>query len=45
MIVKWLSGQSWSKSSLLTTNELVKQTTGDTLNASYFKEHLRNIYL
>ncbi len=30
---------------LLTTDELVKQLTGETLNASYFKDHLKSRYL
>lgn len=30
-----------SEGSLLTIDELVKQATGETLNASYFKDHLK----
>ncbi len=44
-IFNWLSTNIWSKGSLLTTDELVKQATGETLNANYFKEHLRSRYL
>ena len=44
-IFNWLSEKIWSKGSLLTTDELVKQATGETLNANYFKEHLRRRYL
>ncbi|TOM57710.1 carboxypeptidase M32 [Vibrio parahaemolyticus] len=44
-IFNWLSERIWSKASLLTTDELVKQATGETLNASYLKEHLRSRYL
>lgn len=44
-IFTWLSENIWSKGSLLTTDELVKQATGDTLNAKYFQEHLRSRYL
>jgi carboxypeptidase Taq len=44
-IFTWLSTNIWSKGSLLATDELVKQATGDTLNAKYFQEHLRSRYL
>lgn len=44
-IFTWLSDNIWSKGSLLTTDELVKQATGETLNASHFKQHLANRYL
>ncbi|MFW9710780.1 carboxypeptidase M32 [Vibrio parahaemolyticus] len=44
-IFNWLSEKIWSKGSLLTTDELVKQATGETLNANHFKEHLKNRYL
>ncbi len=44
-VFNWLSTNIWSKGSLLTTDELVKQATGDTLNADYFKAHLENRYL
>nr|WP_061032648.1 carboxypeptidase M32 [Vibrio splendidus] len=44
-IFNWLSDNIWSKGSLLTTDELVKQATGETLNAQHFKDHLRNRYL
>lgn len=44
-IFTWLSDNIWSKGSLLTTDELVKQATGETLNPSHFKNHLRNRYL
>ncbi|EGQ9521846.1 carboxypeptidase M32 [Vibrio parahaemolyticus] len=44
-IFNWLSEKIWSKGSLLTTDELVEQATGETLNANYFKEHLRSRYL
>ncbi|TON89254.1 carboxypeptidase, partial [Vibrio parahaemolyticus] len=35
----------WSKGSLLTTDELVKQATGETLNAQHFQAHLKSRYL
>jgi carboxypeptidase Taq len=44
-IFNWLSENIWSKGSLLTTNELVKAATGETLNPEYFKTHLKNRYL
>ncbi len=44
-IFNWLSENIWSKGSLLTTNELVKAATGETLNPEYFKDHLKNRYL
>ncbi|WGW01720.1 carboxypeptidase M32 [Vibrio sp. YMD68] len=44
-IFAWLSENIWSKGSLLTTDELVKSATGETLNAQFFKEHLINRYL
>ncbi len=44
-IFNWLSEKIWSKGSLLTTDELVKQATGETLNAAHFKSHLMARYL
>ncbi|WP_281645856.1 carboxypeptidase M32 [Parendozoicomonas sp. Alg238-R29] len=44
-VFTWLSDNIWSKGSLLTTDELVKQATGETLNAQYFKDHLESRYL
>jgi carboxypeptidase Taq len=44
-IFTWLSENIWSKGSLLTTDELVKQATGETLNPMHFQDHLRNRYL
>jgi carboxypeptidase Taq len=44
-IFNWLSENIWSKGSLFTTDELVSQATGETLNASYFQNHLRSRYL
>jgi carboxypeptidase Taq len=34
-----------SEGSLLTTDELVKQAPGETLSASYVKDHLKSRYL
>ncbi len=44
-IFNWLSEHIWSKGSLLTTDELVKQATGETLNPTHFKQHLTQRYL
>ncbi|MCL9776756.1 carboxypeptidase M32 [Vibrio methylphosphonaticus] len=44
-IFTWLSDNVWCKGSLLTTDELVKQATGETLNAQHFQSHLRSRYL
>lgn len=44
-IFAWLQSNIWSQGSLLTTDELVKQATGETLNAKHFKTHLENRYL
>ncbi len=44
-IFTWLSDNIWSKGSLLTTDELVKQATGETLNAKHFQDHLKTRYL
>lgn len=44
-IFNWLQDKLWSKGSLLTTDELVSQATGEVLNARHFKAHLQNRYL
>ncbi|MBW3696909.1 carboxypeptidase M32 [Vibrio sp. T187] len=44
-IFNWLGDKIWSKGSLLTTDELVKQATGDILNPEHFKKHLIERYL
>ncbi|MGD8171339.1 carboxypeptidase M32 [Vibrio sp. TRT 21S02] len=44
-IFTWLSDNIWSKGSVFATDELVKQATGETLNAQHFQNHLRNRYL
>lgn len=44
-IFNWLSDKIWSKSSLLTTHELVKAATGEKLNPLHFQAHLKNRYL
>lgn len=44
-IFTWLSENIWSKGSLFSTDELVKQATGETLNPEHFKAHLSQRYL
>lgn len=44
-IFNWLSENIWKKASLLKTDDLVKQATGETLNPSHFKAHLFSRYL
>ncbi|KJG58990.1 peptidase M32 [Photobacterium kishitanii] len=43
-IFAWLETNIWSKGCTLSTDELVKQATGDTLNPRFFKEHLMERY-
>ena len=44
-IFAWLDKNIWKKASLFSTDELVKQATGDVLNAEFFKTHLESRYL
>ncbi|MDP5254958.1 MULTISPECIES: carboxypeptidase M32 [unclassified Vibrio] len=44
-IFNWLNNNIWSKGSLLTTDDLVKQATDMTLDPIHFQNHLRNRYL
>lgn len=44
-IFNWLEANIWSKASLFSTDELVRQATGDVLNATHFQNHLRSRYL
>ncbi|WP_028863296.1 carboxypeptidase M32 [Psychromonas aquimarina] len=44
-IFNWLHNNIWSKASSLTTSELVKQASGEELNAAHFKKHLEQRYL
>jgi carboxypeptidase Taq len=44
-IFAWLDKNIWKKASLLSTDELVRQATGDVLNPEFFKAHLENSYL
>jgi carboxypeptidase Taq len=44
-VFDWLEHNIWSKGCLLSTDDLVKQATGETLNPEYFKRHLEQRYL
>ena len=44
-IFDWLEHHIWSKGCLLSTDDLVKQATGETLNPEYFRRHLEQRYL
>jgi carboxypeptidase Taq len=41
----FLRRKIWSRASLLTTSELMREATGETLNPAYFKRHLEQRYL
>lgn len=44
-VKSWLKDNIWSKASIYSTDELIKQATGESLNPKYFKAHLENRYL
>lgn len=44
-IFNWLKTHIWSKGSILTTNELLLNATGESLNSQYLEKHLRQRYL
>jgi carboxypeptidase Taq len=44
-IFNWLNKNIWSKASLLPTDQLVKQATGETLNPALYGKHLQQRYL
>ncbi|UJF20054.1 carboxypeptidase M32 [Vibrio sp. SS-MA-C1-2] len=44
-IFNWLSDNIWQKASLLGTNELVTNATGEALNPAIFRAHLEGRYL
>ena len=44
-VFNWLDTNIWKKGSLLTTDALVMQATGEILNPAYFKKHLIDRYL
>ncbi len=41
----WRKENIWSKASMLSTPEIMRQATGEPLNAKYFEEHLKRRYL
>jgi carboxypeptidase Taq len=41
----WRKEHIWSKASMLSTPEIMRQATGEPLNAKYFEAHLRRRYL
>ena len=41
----WRKENIWSRASMLSTPEIMRQATGEPLNASYFEAHLRRRYL
>ncbi|MBE7214680.1 carboxypeptidase M32 [Shewanella benthica] len=44
-VFDWLDKNIWSQGCLLTTEELVKHATGETLNPKFFRRHLEQRYL
>lgn len=44
-LFEWLNKAIWSKASTLSTDELIRQATGEALNSHYFKQHLQQRYL
>ena len=44
-VFNWLNRNIWSQGSYYTTDELVTNATGESLNTRYFKEHLEQRYL
>ena len=41
----WRRQNIWSKASMLSTPEIMREATGEPLNARYFEDHLRRRYL
>jgi len=44
-VFSWLNDNIWKNASLYSTDVLMKNATGESLNPKYFKEHLENRYL
>ncbi|GIU21469.1 carboxypeptidase M32 [Shewanella sp. MBTL60-007] len=44
-VMGWLNDKVWSQGSLLSIDELMRQSTGETLNPEHFKKHLETRYL
>lgn len=45
LIFNWLRTHVWEKASLLSTDELVRQATGETLNTQWFRHYLEQRYV
>ena len=41
----WRKENIWSKASMVSTPEIMRQATGEPLNAKYFEAHLKRRYL
>jgi carboxypeptidase Taq len=41
----WRRENIWSRASMLSTPEIMRQATGEPLNAKYFEAHLKQRYL
>lgn len=44
-LMKWLGEKVWSQGSKMSSPDLLKAATGETLNPNYFEKHLRQRYL
>lgn len=44
-IWQWLQQHVWSQASLLSSEQLLQQATGEALNSQYFRQHLQQRYL
>jgi len=44
-LFNWLKTHIWQKASTLSTDELIRSATGESLNPAYFQRHLRARYL
>ncbi|MFZ4832113.1 carboxypeptidase M32 [Rouxiella sp. Mn2063] len=44
-LFQWLQQNIWQHGSRFSTDQLIKNATGETLNPSYFRKHLENRYL
>lgn len=44
-VMGWLNDNIWSQGSLLSIDELMRRSTGETLNPEHFRKHLQTRYL
>jgi carboxypeptidase Taq len=44
-LFNWLKTHIWQKASTVSTDELIRSATGESLNPAYFQRHLRARYL